>query len=73
MKRNYVSRRLLFDEEEKISINKLVNEQIIINSQPINELEEKVSNNKIIGLQAKLKMRGWGNVPLWFFSGQIYF
>jgi len=43
MKRNYVSRRLLFDEDEKISINKLVNEKIIINSPPIDKLEEKMT------------------------------
>jgi len=49
MKRNYVSRRLLFDDEEKVSVNKAVNQQLIINSQPTDVMKEKVRNNNIIG------------------------
>lgn len=52
MRRNYVSRRLLFDDEEKISVNKPVDEQMIIIPQSIDDLEDKVSNNKIIGSHA---------------------
>ena len=51
MKRNYVSRRLLFDDEEKISVNKHISQQLFNNSEPTDVLEEKVSNNKIISLQ----------------------
>jgi len=46
MKRIYVSRRLLFDDEEKVTINKPVNQQLI-NPQPTDVLEEKVRNSKI--------------------------
>lgn len=52
MKSIYVSRRLLFDDEENISVNKAVNPKLIINSQPTDIMEEKVKNNKIIGLQS---------------------
>jgi len=52
MRRNYVSRRLLFDDEEKISVNKPVDGQMIIIPQSIDNLEDKVSNNKIIGSHA---------------------
>lgn len=48
MRHNYVSRRLLFDDEEKISVNKPVDKQMII-PQSIDDLKDKVSNNKIIG------------------------
>ncbi|XP_022171237.1 uncharacterized protein LOC111034363 [Myzus persicae] len=51
MKRIYVSRRLLFDDEEKVNINKPVSQHLIVNSQPTDVLEEKVRNNKIISLQ----------------------
>jgi len=54
MKRIYVSRRLLFDDEEKVSLNKAVNQQLIINSQPADVMEEKVRNNKINGSQKSL-------------------
>lgn len=54
MKRNYVSRRLLFDDEEKVIVNKAVNQQLIINYQPTDVMEEKVRNNKIIGSQTAL-------------------
>ncbi|KAE9533788.1 hypothetical protein AGLY_008867 [Aphis glycines] len=43
MRRNYVSRRLLFDDEEKISVNKLVDEQMIIIPQSIDDLEDKAT------------------------------
>lgn len=53
MKRGCVSRRLLFDDEEKTSVNKSINQQLIINTQSTDILEEKVSNNKIIIQQKK--------------------
>jgi len=42
-----VSRRLLFDDEEKVSVNKPVDQQMIINCQPNDVLEENVRKNKI--------------------------
>jgi len=42
MRRNYVSRRLLFDDEEKVSVNKPVDEQMIIITQSIDSMEDKV-------------------------------
>lgn len=43
MKRNYVSRRLLFDDEEKISVNKHISQQLFNNSEPTDVLEEKTN------------------------------
>ncbi|XP_022180653.1 uncharacterized protein LOC111040889 isoform X2 [Myzus persicae] len=45
MKRIYVSRRLLFDDEEKVNINKPVSQHLIVNSQPTDVLEEKTSGD----------------------------
>ncbi|XP_060855871.1 uncharacterized protein LOC132933623 isoform X2 [Metopolophium dirhodum] len=44
MKRIYASRRLLFDDEEKVSVNKAVNQQLIINSQPTDVMKEKMTS-----------------------------
>ncbi|XP_025196038.1 uncharacterized protein LOC112595155 [Melanaphis sacchari] len=41
MKRNYVSRRLLFDDGEKTSVEESVNEQMVINSRSIKGSKEK--------------------------------
>lgn len=43
MRRHYVSRRLLFDDEEKVSVNKPINEQMIIIPQSIDDMEDKVT------------------------------
>jgi len=58
MKRIYVSRRLLFDDEEKVSLNKPVNQQMTINSHPNDVLKEKVKNNKVTNSAVLIKMRG---------------
>ncbi|KAF0755243.1 Wee1-like protein kinase [Aphis craccivora] len=43
MRRNCVSRRLLFDDEEKVSVNKPVDEQMIIITQSIDSMEDKAT------------------------------